>query len=73
MIATLVEPVQMTPKGSSNEKGEFDAYTFACIAILIGITALGIFINLVPVWSKLGDGEGSRLVCLLGWCGTSSC
>ena len=63
VIATLIKPFgtpfKVTPKGSGNEGSEFDAYTFTCISILIGITALGIFINLVPEWSRLGDGEFS--------------
>ena len=63
VVSSLVKPFgtpfKVTPKGSGNEKNEFDAYTFTCIAALIAVTALGLFINIVPEWSQIGQGEFS--------------
>ena len=63
VIASLVRPFgtpfRVTPKGTANERGDFDAYTFTCIAVLIAFTALGIFINVVPEWSTIRHTEFS--------------
>jgi cellulose synthase (UDP-forming) len=59
VIKPFGTPFKVTPKGSGNEQNEFDAYTFTCIAVLIAVTALGLFINLVPEWSRIGQGEFS--------------
>jgi cellulose synthase (UDP-forming) len=63
VIASLVRPFGtpflVTPKGTANERSEFDAYTFTCIAALIAITAIGIFINVVPEWSTIRHTEFS--------------
>ena len=67
VIATLFRPFgtpfRVTPKGSGKEGRGFDAYTFTCIASLIAITALGIFTNVVPEWSRVG-GSGFSVVAL---------
>jgi cellulose synthase (UDP-forming) len=52
-------PFKVTPKGSGNEDSQFDGYTFACISALIAITAGGLFVNIVPEWSRIGQGEFS--------------
>jgi cellulose synthase (UDP-forming) len=49
----------VTPKGSGNEDSAFDLYTFACVSVLIAATALGLFINIVPEWSRIGQGDFS--------------
>jgi cellulose synthase (UDP-forming) len=49
----------VTPKGSGNEDSAFDPYTFACVSVLIAATALGLFINIVPEWSRIGQGDFS--------------
>lgn len=63
VISSLVKPFgvpfKVTPKGSGNEDSEFDAYTFFSIAILIAVTALGLIVNIVPEWSRIGEGEFS--------------
>jgi cellulose synthase (UDP-forming) len=63
VIATLMRPFgaafKVTPKGSGAEQNDFDAYTFACIAILVMATAVGIIINVVPEWSRISRGEFS--------------
>ena len=63
VVASLVKPFgtpfKVTPKGSGNEDSAFDAYTFTCLAILTGVTALGLFVNIVPEWSPVGQGEFS--------------
>jgi len=59
VIKPFGKPFKVTPKGSGNEENEFDAYTFACIAILIAVTALGLVINILPEWSQVGLGEFS--------------
>ena len=63
VIASLVRPFgtpfRVTPKGTANERSDFDPYTFTCVAILIAITALGIFINVVPEWSTIRHTEFS--------------
>ncbi|KNY21695.1 glycosyltransferase [Methylobacterium sp. ARG-1] len=52
-------PFRVTPKGSGNEENAFDAYTFFSIAFCIAVTALGLVINIVPEWSRIGEGEFS--------------
>ena len=52
-------PFRVTPKGSGNEENAFDAYTFFSIAFWIAVTALGLIINIVPEWSRIGEGEFS--------------
>jgi cellulose synthase (UDP-forming) len=63
VVASIVKPFgtpfKVTPKGSGNESSTFDVYTFTCIAVLIGVTALGLFVNVVPEWSQIGQGEFS--------------
>lgn len=52
-------PFRVTPKGSGNEESAFDAYTFFSIAFWIAVTLLGLIVNIVPEWSRIGDGEFS--------------
>lgn len=52
-------PFRVTPKGSGNEENAFDAYTFFSIAFWIAVTVLGLVINIVPEWSRIGEGEFS--------------
>jgi cellulose synthase (UDP-forming) len=63
VIASLVRPFgtpfRVTPKGTANERSDFDAYTFICIAVVIAVTALGVFINVVPEWSTIRHTEFS--------------
>ncbi|KMO39618.1 Curdlan synthase [Methylobacterium tarhaniae] len=63
VISSLIKPFgvpfRVTPKGSGNEESEFDAYTFFSIAFWIAVTALGLVVNVVPEWSRIGDGEFS--------------
>jgi cellulose synthase (UDP-forming) len=63
VIATLMRPFgaafKVTPKGSGAEQNDFDTYTFACIAILVAATAVGIIINVVPEWSRISRGDFS--------------
>jgi cellulose synthase (UDP-forming) len=63
VIASLVRPFgtpfRVTPKGTANERSDFDAYTFTCIAVVIAVTALGVFINVVPEWSTIRHTEFS--------------
>ncbi|MER2266271.1 glycosyltransferase family 2 protein [Methylobacterium oxalidis] len=63
VISSLVKPFgvpfRVTPKGSGNEESEFDRYTFYSIAFWVGVTALGLVINIVPEWSRIGEGEFS--------------
>ncbi|MDQ0561990.1 cellulose synthase (UDP-forming) [Rhizobium mesoamericanum] len=57
VISSLVrpfdKPFRVTPKGSGNEAGGFDRYTFAWIASLTTITALGLLVNVVPESSHI--------------------
>src|SRR5688572_30024420 len=63
VISSVVRPFgkqfRVTPKGSGNEDSTFDGYTFACASFLIAATALGLFVNIVPEWSRIGLGEFS--------------
>ncbi len=63
VLSSLVKPFgtpfRVTPKGSGNEESEFDAYTFFSIAFWIAVTALGLVVNIVPEWSRIGEGEFS--------------
>ncbi|UHC18249.1 glycosyltransferase [Methylobacterium currus] len=63
VISSLVKPFgvpfRVTPKGSGNEDSAFDAYTFFSIAFWIAVTALGLVVNVVPEWSRIGEGEFS--------------
>ncbi|MHB2208765.1 glycosyltransferase family 2 protein [Methylobacterium sp. CM6257] len=63
VISSLVKPFgvpfRVTPKGSGNEDSAFDAYTFFSITFWIAVTALGLVINIVPEWSRIGEGEFS--------------
>jgi len=52
-------PFRVTPKGSGNEENAFDAYTFFSIAFWIAVTLLGLIVNIVPEWSRIGEGEFS--------------
>jgi cellulose synthase (UDP-forming) len=73
VIATLIKPFgapfRVTPKGTANERGDFDAYTFTCIAVLIAFTALGVFINVLPEWATIRHGEFSEVS--LYWAGVN--
>ncbi len=70
VISSLVrpfgKPFKVTPKGSGNEEGVFDAYTFAWIAGFIVVTALGIVINIVPETTRI-QGAFSPIAAL--WAG----
>jgi cellulose synthase (UDP-forming) len=63
VISSLIKPFgvpfKVTPKGSGNEDSEFDAYTFFSIAFWIAVTALGLIVNIVPEWSRVGEGAFS--------------
>ncbi|WP_046867435.1 glycosyltransferase family 2 protein [Microvirga massiliensis] len=59
VIKPFGKPFRVTPKGSGSRRTRFDAYTFACIATLIAVTALGLIISIVPEWSRIGEGEFS--------------
>jgi cellulose synthase (UDP-forming) len=63
VVSSLIKPFgvpfRVTPKGSGNEESEFDAYTFFSIAFWIAVTALGLVVNVVPEWSRIGEGEFS--------------
>ena len=63
VISSLVKPFgvpfRVTPKGSGNEESAFDAYTFFSIAFWIVVTVLGLLVNIVPEWSRIGEGEFS--------------
>lgn len=47
------KPFRVTPKGSGNQANQFDKYTFAWIATLITITALGLIIDIVPETAQI--------------------
>ncbi|WP_354417683.1 glycosyltransferase family 2 protein [Mesorhizobium shonense] len=59
LIRPFGRPFRVTPKGSSNVDNKFDGYTFACLAILIAATALGLVINIMPEWARIPPGEFS--------------
>ncbi|CAN7654854.1 glycosyltransferase [Pararhizobium sp. LjRoot255] len=70
VISSLVrpfgKPFKVTPKGSGNEEGVFDAYTFTWIACFIVVTALGVVINIVPETARI-QGAFSPIAAL--WAG----
>jgi hypothetical protein len=53
LIRPFGKPFRVTPKGSSNQVNQFDRYTFAWIATLITITALGLLIDIVPETTQI--------------------
>ncbi|MDL2402025.1 glycosyltransferase [Rhizobium mayense] len=53
VVRPFGKPFRVTPKGSSNEANQFDRYSFAWIAGLITVTALGLLINIVPETSHV--------------------
>ncbi|GJE49924.1 Cellulose synthase catalytic subunit [UDP-forming] [Methylobacterium tardum] len=59
LIKPFGVPFKVTPKGSGNEESAFDAYTFFSIAFWIAVTSLGLIVNIVPEWSRIGEGEFS--------------
>lgn len=67
IVRPFGKPFQVTPKGSGNEENLFDAYSFAWIAALVGLTATGLLINIVPEWRQITDGRFS--VVAFWWAG----
>jgi cellulose synthase (UDP-forming) len=59
IVRPFGRPFKVTPKGSGNEDNRFDGYTFACCAVLIAATGLGLVINIVPEWRLIPEGEFS--------------
>jgi len=53
LIRPFGKPFRVTPKGSGNQTNQFDKYTFAWIATLIAITALGLLIDIVPETTQI--------------------
>ncbi|OEC96908.1 glycosyltransferase [Rhizobium sp. YK2] len=53
LIKPFGKPFRVTPKGSGNQANQFDKYTFAWIAALITITALGLIIDIVPETAQI--------------------
>ncbi|WP_075854570.1 glycosyltransferase [Rhizobium hainanense] len=53
LIRPFGKPFRVTPKGSGNQANQFDKYTFAWIATLITITALGLLIDIVPETTQI--------------------
>jgi cellulose synthase (UDP-forming) len=53
LIRPFGKPFRVTPKGSGNQAKQFDKYTFAWIATLITITALGLLIDIVPETTQI--------------------
>jgi len=70
VVSSLVQPFgkpfRVTPKGSGNETNHFDRYSFAWIAGLITITAIGLLINIVPETTNV-QGQFSPIAAL--WAG----
>jgi cellulose synthase (UDP-forming) len=66
VIKSIIKPFgasfKVTPKGSVNKVSEFDWFNFMCIAILVSITASGLFINVVPDWSFVSDNGFSAVI-----------
>lgn len=69
LIKPFGAPFRVTPKGSGAGQGYFDGYTFACIAVLVTLTVLGVIINIVPEWSIIRKGEFS--VVAMYWAGAN--
>lgn len=69
LIKPFGAPFRVTPKGSGADQGYFDGYTFACTAVLITLTVLGVIINIVPEWSTIRRGEFS--VVAMYWAGAN--
>lgn len=67
IVRPFGKPFKVTLKGSGNEEGTFDAYSFTWIAVLIGLTVLGLVINIVPEWQRIADGRFS--VVAFWWAG----
>ena len=53
LVRPFGKPFRVTPKGTGNEANKFDGYSFAWIAALIAITALGTLVNIVPETSHV--------------------
>lgn len=66
LVRPFGKPFRVTPKGSGNEANQFDRYSFAWIAGLITITAIGLLINIVPETSNV-QGQFSPIAAL--WAG----
>ncbi|WP_445503253.1 glycosyltransferase [Microvirga sp. G4-2] len=67
VVRPFGKPFKVTPKGSGNEDSRFDGYTFAWIATLVGLSATGLVVNVVPEWSHI---HGSRFSVFAGcWVG----
>lgn len=66
VIASLIkpfgEPFRVTPKGVAPRHTHFDTYTFGCIVFVLAATAIGLFINVVPEWSAIGENPLSIVV-----------
>ncbi|WP_448034242.1 glycosyltransferase [Bradyrhizobium liaoningense] len=69
LIKPFGTPFRVTPKGSGAGQGYFDGYTFACIAVLVALTVLGVIINIVPEWATIRKGELS--VVAMYWAGAN--
>lgn len=65
VIASVVKPFgvpfHVTPKGAP-AGGQFDRYTFGWIVAILSATALGLFINLLPEWSPIGQKTSLNIV-----------
>ncbi|KAA2236103.1 glycosyltransferase family 2 protein [Salinarimonas soli] len=55
IVRPFGKPFKVTPKGSGNEEGSFDSYTFIWLAGLTTVSALGLVINIVPEWAQASD------------------
>ncbi|MBZ9602957.1 glycosyltransferase [Phyllobacterium chamaecytisi] len=55
LIRPFGKPFKVTPKGTGNEENRFDKYTFAWIAALLAITAIGLLLNIMPEWIDRGS------------------
>lgn len=71
VISSLVrpfgKPFKVTPKGSGNETGLYDVYSFGWIAALIALTATGLLVNIVPEFQRIEDGRFS--IVAFWWAG----
>ncbi|PSH67655.1 Curdlan synthase [Phyllobacterium brassicacearum] len=66
IIHPFGKPFKVTPKGSGNEANQFDKYSFAWIAALLIITALGLLLNIMPEWINRGDEFSLVAACWSG-------